>query len=138
VFRVWAKPELIVVCNARAADFFGVNRTEQGTNVWMGYDIRFDETCGLHRIRGLHPERINKELTHTQLENVPVCFTSTLKYMDKFSKRPIGVAVTFCPKGGLKPARGSFPSSLYSVCSIPPNFASKWALIQTLVNQAFS
>lgn len=82
----YAKPKLIVVCNARAADFFGVNRTEQGTNVWLGYDIRFDETCGLHRIFGLLPERINKELTDTLLENVPVCFTSTLKYMDKFSR----------------------------------------------------
>ncbi len=82
----YAKPKLIVVCNARAADFFGVNRTEQGNNTWMGYDFVFDESCGLHRIRGLHPERINKEMTHTQLENVAVCFTSTLKYMDKFSK----------------------------------------------------
>jgi hypothetical protein len=82
----YAKPKLIVVCNARASDFFGVNKSEQGTNVWMGYEFEFDETCGLHRISGLQPERINKELTHTRLENVPVCFTSTLKYMDKFSR----------------------------------------------------
>jgi hypothetical protein len=82
----WARPELIVVCNARAADFFGVNTTDKGSNVWMGYEFKFDESCGLHRINGLHSERINKELTVTQLKNIPVCFTSTLKYMDRFSK----------------------------------------------------
>lgn len=94
----WAKPELIVVCNARAADFLGVNITKQGDNVWMGYKFEFDETCGLHRIRGLHPERINKELTHTQLENVPVCFTSTLKYMDRFSKDRLAWQLRFALK----------------------------------------
>lgn len=82
----WARPKMIVVCNARSADFFGVNITPDGSNIWMGYRFEFDEECGLHRIQGLHDGRVNPDLKTTALEGVPVCFTSTLKYMDRFSR----------------------------------------------------
>jgi hypothetical protein len=82
----WARPKIIVVCNARAADFFGVNTTPDSSNIWMGYKFEFDPSYGLHRIQGLHDGRINPDLKTTSLEGVPVCFTSTLKYMDRFSK----------------------------------------------------
>lgn len=81
----WANPKLIVVCNARAADFFGINTTES-SNVWMGYRFKFEEALGLYSICGLHEKRVNPELTATALKGVPVCFTSTLKYMDRFSR----------------------------------------------------
>jgi len=82
-------PELIIVCNSGATDFFGINKWENTNgwqNVWFGYDFEFDENLGVDIIKAVNKESIltteNKLLIGT-----PVLFTSTLTYMAKFDKR---------------------------------------------------
>lgn len=62
-----AKPKLLVVCNTQAATFLGKNKSNN-KQVWMGYDFKFDEVIGTHRIT-------NED---SSLNNIPVFFTSML------------------------------------------------------------
>lgn len=96
----WAQPKVIAVCNARAADFFGVNSTGPEDNVWMGYDFKFDQKIGLHRISGLLDGRVNPDLKTTTLIGTPVCFTPTLTYMGQLSKKRLAWHLGFALKQG--------------------------------------
>lgn len=82
-------PELIIVCNSGASDFFGINKwqnTKGWLNVWYGYDFEFDKDLGVDIIKST-----NENSILTQRDNfligMPILFTSTLTYMSKFDKR---------------------------------------------------
>lgn len=82
-------PELIIVCNSGAADFFGINKfKDKGNwqNIWFGFDFEFDEHLGIDVIKGKIDESIITNKMNL-LAGKPVLFTSTLTYMSKFDKR---------------------------------------------------
>lgn len=92
-----SKPDIIIVCNSGARTFLGIEK-EQKTNgefgnVWMGYDFEFDSEIGTERIIGIHQGSISGNPTN--LINTPVLFTSTLKYMDRSSKKRLGWHINF-------------------------------------------
>ncbi|RYM34979.1 hypothetical protein ERX46_06285 [Brumimicrobium glaciale] len=84
-------PEIIIVCNSRAANFFGIDKFEKDNkheNIWFGYEFIFDEQFGLDIIKDKHSESIIESLNDV-LINTPILFTSTLAYMSRFDKRRI-------------------------------------------------
>ena len=65
-----AKPKIIVVNNSLARRFLGFDKGEKNEQVyyeWIGFDFKFDDDIGTHRI-------INNEM----LNGTPVFFTSML------------------------------------------------------------
>jgi len=82
-------PEIIIVCNSRAANFFGINKVVRDgilDNVWFGYEFIFDERYGIDFIK----ERLSESIIDKNNEiliKTPVLFTSTLTYMNRFDKR---------------------------------------------------
>jgi hypothetical protein len=60
------QPKILVVCNTMARKLLGFHQ-EREHNVWMGYQFKFDDEIGTHRI-------YNNE----KLNGVPVFFTSML------------------------------------------------------------
>ncbi|HUW04697.1 MAG TPA: hypothetical protein VMW01_00410 [Williamwhitmania sp.] len=82
-------PEIIVVCNTGAANFFGINKVNENgkfDNVWFGYDFVFDVRYGIHIIKERLAESIIEKKDET-LINTPVLFTSALTYMSRFDKQ---------------------------------------------------
>ncbi|WP_417200562.1 hypothetical protein [Bizionia sp.] len=82
-------PELIIVCNSGASDFFGINKwenTKGWQNVWFGYNFEFDKKLGVDIIKSKNKNSILQE-ENKFLFGTPVLFTSTLTYMAKFDKR---------------------------------------------------
>lgn len=82
-------PELIIVCNSGASDFFGINKwknTKGWQNVWYGYDFEFDKNLGVDIIKSKNKNSILQE-ENEFLFGKPILFTSTLTYMAKFDKR---------------------------------------------------
>ena len=80
-------PELIVVCNSGASNFFGINKNDNN-NIWMGYNFSFDEDFGVEIIRGLHNETILRNITLTNnIIGKPIIFSSILTYLDIHSKK---------------------------------------------------
>ncbi len=84
------KPEIIIVCNSGASNFFGINKSTQEngklSNVWFGYDFLFDDRYGVDILK----EKISESIINTVDQigiNTPVIFTSTLTYMSRFDKR---------------------------------------------------
>lgn len=84
-------PEIIVVCNSGASNFFGINKqislNNEETNVWLGYNFDFDNEFGIHIITGINKNSIIKDLDYSNLIGKPILFTSTLTYQDKFNKK---------------------------------------------------
>ncbi len=83
------KPEIIVVCNSEASNFFGINKkksSEGWQNIWLGYDFEFDKNFGLDFIKSKNEHSILKN-ENESLIGKPILFTSTLTYMAKFDKR---------------------------------------------------
>lgn len=80
------KPEIIVVCNSGAREFFGIDEDLE-TKIWMGYNFIFDEKFGVDVISGMNEKSIKKGVKSTELIGIPVLFTSTLNYMDRSSKK---------------------------------------------------
>ena len=85
-------PELIVVCNSGASNFFGINKihnTKENneTNIWLGYDFEFDEEYGIDVIKGINKNSLIIDLDYSKLIGKPILFTSTLTYQDKFNKK---------------------------------------------------
>jgi hypothetical protein len=80
-------PKIIVVCNAHARNYLGINVTHNGKNSWLGFEFEFDEVLGLHRIVGYNDQRKGDVGFDTPLRGTLVCFTSTLKYMDRYSRK---------------------------------------------------
>ena len=80
-------PEIIVVCNSAASNFFGIN--EKGRqNVWLGFDFYFNEDFGVEIVNGLKKESILKNTS--EIENLmgkPFLFSSILTYLDVHSKK---------------------------------------------------
>lgn len=81
-------PEIIVVCNSGASNFFGINKVDNKHNIWLGYDFKFDENLGIERIIGINKNSIldSKNIS----ENIfgkPFLFSSTLTYLDNFNKK---------------------------------------------------
>lgn len=81
-------PELLVICNSRASDFFGINKFEtknKFVNVWLGYNFDFEEDTGFYIAKSFHKESIieNKE---NNLIGKKFLFTSSLTYKSKFDK----------------------------------------------------
>lgn len=62
-----AKPRVIVVCNTKARQFLGRDKTNE-LNVWMGHDFVSDEAIGTDRVC----------TPWSGLKGVPVFFTSML------------------------------------------------------------
>ncbi len=83
------KPEIIIVCNSTAANFFGINKTTDThgklNNVWLGYEFNFNKEYGIYVIKNRISESIIKDRKKIPI-NIPVLFTSTLTYMSKFDK----------------------------------------------------
>jgi hypothetical protein len=81
-------PKLIVVCNAEASHFFGVeaNRT-RSEGVWMGYNFDFDENFGCHKITGCNPALTENYRIDTQLVGTYVFFSSFSQYRSRFDKK---------------------------------------------------
>lgn len=87
IFKI--KPEIIIVCNSAAANFFGIDIVKKDgelDNVWLGYDFIFDETFGVDIIKDRYQESIIDNDDEI-LDNIPILFTSTLTYMSRFDKR---------------------------------------------------
>jgi NAD-dependent DNA ligase len=82
-------PEIIIVCNTGAANFFGIDMIEKDgklDSVWFGYDFIFDERYGVDIIK----ERLSESIIENNdeiLTNTAVLFTGTLTYMSRFDKR---------------------------------------------------
>lgn len=65
---ILSKPKVIVVSNTKAREFMGFDKNlERTRGVWMDFDFEFDENLGTHKV-----------VNDSQLENVPVFFTSML------------------------------------------------------------
>jgi hypothetical protein len=82
-------PEIIVVCNSGASNFFGINKikkSEYWENIWLGYDFEYNKTFGIDIIKGIHNESIIKDQKQ-HLKNLPILFTSTLTYKSRFDKK---------------------------------------------------
>ncbi len=83
-------PDLIIVCNSGARQFFGIDKKENedgsASNIWMGYNFTFDEKFGVDVITSINKESIRKVKSET-LIGTPVLFTSTLIYMDASTKK---------------------------------------------------
>lgn len=85
-------PEIIIVCNSGASNFFGINKLfdikkNEETNIWLGYDFEFDEDYGIDIIKGINKNSLVKDLDYSNLIGKPILFTSTLTYQDKFNKK---------------------------------------------------
>lgn len=63
-----SNPKVIVVCNTLARRFMGRDKDELGNNTWLGYEFKWDERTGTHRIIS--------ELSG--LNNTPILFSSML------------------------------------------------------------
>lgn len=90
-------PELIIVCNSGASDFFGIkkkmSKSNDWENVWFGYNFEFDENTGVDIIRSKNENSIlSKE--DDFLIDTPILFTSTLTYMSRFDKRRLTWQIT--------------------------------------------
>jgi hypothetical protein len=95
------QPKLIVVCNAKAAMFTGIEAFPEDKpmdNIWMGYKFEFVKTFGVHKVVNLHPESIVHrrddkgqiiEQFPTELNDTSFIFTSTLTYMSKYVKESL-------------------------------------------------
>ncbi|PSG87380.1 hypothetical protein [Aurantibacter aestuarii] len=95
-------PELIIVCNSGASDFFGINKwknTKGWLNVWFGYDFEFDENLGVDIIKSKNENSI-LPMQNEFLFGTPVLFTSTLTYMSKFDKRRLKWQINRIAKNG--------------------------------------
>lgn len=80
-------PELIVVCNSGASNFFGINKKEEN-NIWMGYDFVFDEEFCVEIVTGLNNKSVIRDRNLTQNTiGKPVLFSSILTYLDVHSKK---------------------------------------------------
>lgn len=82
-------PEIIVVCNSGASDFFGINKikkSEYWENIWLGYEFEYNKNFGIDIIKGIHNESIIKDQKQ-HLKNLPILFTSTLTYKSRFDKK---------------------------------------------------
>jgi len=82
-------PDILIVCNSGAADFFGINKFQANNvwmNVWLGFNFNFDNDLGIDVINSLHQESI-LDNNDKRLIGKPVLFTSTLTYMSRFDKR---------------------------------------------------
>jgi hypothetical protein len=84
-----SRPDLIVVCNSGARQFFGIDREKKGekeSGVWMGYEFEFDNRFGVDVITGISMNSVKTGIKTTNLLGTPVLFTSTLTYMDSSTK----------------------------------------------------
>lgn len=78
------KPKVLFVANSGASLFLGAKQNDN-ENIWMGYQTHFDENFGVHVIVDVHSKNVGG-ITSTNLIGVPVIFSSTLTYMDTYSK----------------------------------------------------
>lgn len=93
-------PELIIVCNSGASDFFGINKWENRKgwqNVWFGYDFEFNENFGIDIIKSKNENSI-LDSEDNFLIGKPILFTSTLTYMAKFDKRRLNWQIKMIAK----------------------------------------
>lgn len=80
-------PEVIVVCNSGASNFFGINE-KQGKNVWLGFDFYFNEDFGVEIMNGIKKESILNNMSEiNNLVGKPFLFSSILTYLDIHSKK---------------------------------------------------
>lgn len=96
-------PELIIVCNSGASDFFGINKLENTKgwqNVWFGYDFEFDKNLGVDIIKSKNKNSILQE-ENEFLFGTPILFTSTLTYMAKFDKRRLNWQINRIAENGI-------------------------------------
>ena len=71
-------PEVIVVCNSGASNFFGINE-KQGKNVWLGFDFYFNEDFGVEIMNGIKKESILNNMSEiNNLIGKPFLFSSIL------------------------------------------------------------
>ncbi len=77
-------PEIIIVCNSYAVNYFGINISDDRNNIWYGYNFTFNEKYGLDFIKSISKEGIINE---SRIIDRPILFTSTLTYMSRFDKR---------------------------------------------------
>lgn len=80
-------PDIIVVANSEATNFFGINKYERNdslTNVWFGFDFVFEN--GFHIIKSRCTNTIIDDFEDIELFETPFIFTGTLKYMNKYDK----------------------------------------------------
>lgn len=100
-------PEIIVVCNSGASNFFGINKTQNlkeniETNIWLGYDFEFNEDYGIDIIKGINENSLVKDLDYSNLIGKPILFTSTLTYQDKFNKKRLSWIINRVGKNYIK------------------------------------
>ena len=76
------KPKFILVFNKQAANFWGINKKENSTNVWLGYKFKKTNNKNIFRICGFEAseERVNKKLEATNLENTLIYFSKFISY----------------------------------------------------------
>ncbi len=70
---IQTRPKVIIVCNTKARHFLGKDMEKKNNNepekwVWLGYNFKFDEQIGTHRITN----------ENSPLKGTPVFFTSML------------------------------------------------------------
>jgi len=85
------KPKVIIVKNKESAAYWG--KFAGNGIIWMGYQLEKIELfeCGeLYKINGFidSPERINKELSETNLKNSLILFSHHINQYTKKEKRP--------------------------------------------------
>lgn len=80
-------PEIVVVCNSGASNFFGINKIKE-ENIWLGYKFTFDKDFGIEVVTNIDEKSI---LDNTNdLQNIigkPFLFSSTLNYLDSHNKK---------------------------------------------------
>lgn len=80
------RPEIIVVCNSGASNFFGIN-SKNDQDIWLGYKFEFDDEFGVDIITGMEDVSIIKDKNNLNLIGTPILFSTTLTYLDAFTKR---------------------------------------------------
>ena len=81
-------PEIVVVCNSGASNFFGINNVDSKNNIWLGYDFKFDDNFGVEVVKSINKKSIL--ITQDKEQKVigtPFLFSSTLTYLDNFNKK---------------------------------------------------
>ena len=100
----YINPDLIVVCNSKASNFFGVNKFEKrkkNMNVWLGYEFEFDNNFGVYVSNHLHKETIIENPEHN-LFGKKFLFTSTLTYKSKFDKERLNWMINKIGQQGIE------------------------------------
>ena len=78
-------PQIIVVANSKANNFFGVNK-KGNKNIWYGLNFVFDTESGLYKVVGIDEDSIIDKSDYDFYKDKFFLFTSTLTYMNRFEK----------------------------------------------------